>query len=153
MTLIQTQKAIQFPVILIGKSYWSGLIDWMDDAMLHKGHPKIDKTDLNLFVLTDSLKEAVGVIETAYPPDQGPPPPAAAMFETMTGEGTVAGHPSRTYDQAKPESPEPQRGKPAGGKKKRTTRKRTRKAATTKKKTTRKAGKASGKGSPGRGSR
>ena len=63
MTLIQTDKVEPFPVILIGRSFWRGLVDWMDRTMLHAGYGKIDRRDMTLFRVTDSLNQAVRIIE------------------------------------------------------------------------------------------
>jgi hypothetical protein len=110
MTLIQTGKSMRFPVVLIGRSYWSGLIDWIRDTMLGNGHPKIDPEDTELFTLTDSLEETVRVILEASPPEMGPPPPAALADQDSTGEGTLAGRPARAYDQAnRAHAPKPKR--------------------------------------------
>jgi uncharacterized protein (TIGR00730 family) len=110
MTLIQTGKSMRFPVVLIGRSYWSGLIDWIRDTMLGNGHPKIDPEDTELFTLTDSLEETVRVILEASPPEMGPPPPAALADQDSTGEGTLAGRPARAYDQAnRTHAPKPKR--------------------------------------------
>ena len=62
MTLIQTGKARRFPVILIGRSFWDGLEEWIDKIMLHKSYRKIDPEDMDQFVITDSLHEAMDVI-------------------------------------------------------------------------------------------
>lgn len=53
LTLIQTHKIKFFPVYLVGKSYWSGLIKWLEDTMLE--HKYIDEESLKLFTLTDDL--------------------------------------------------------------------------------------------------
>ncbi len=52
LTLIQTGKVHNFPVILFGSAYWQGLLDWLQTVMLAEG--KIGAADLNLMVLTDS---------------------------------------------------------------------------------------------------
>jgi len=63
MTLIQTGNAERFPVVLIGRSYWRGLRDWMHNALLpSRGYAKIDGDDEDLFVLTDSLVEAARIV-------------------------------------------------------------------------------------------
>lgn len=51
LTLIQTGKVQNFPVVLVGKSYWSGLIEWLRNTMLPEG--KISAPDLDLIYLTD----------------------------------------------------------------------------------------------------
>jgi uncharacterized protein (TIGR00730 family) len=62
LTLIQTGKVRHFPVVLVGRSYWSGLIDWMRDTMLVSG--TIADTDLNLFQVTDDPDEVIDIIRT-----------------------------------------------------------------------------------------
>ena len=64
LTLIQTKKIGKFPIVLVGKKYWKGLIDWIKDVMLREKN--IDKEDLNLFFLVDSAKEAVDKIDIFY---------------------------------------------------------------------------------------
>lgn len=70
MTLIQTAKADPFPVVLIGRRFWSGLSDWIEKSMLHTGYNKIDNHDMDRFYITDSLNEAVDVIVEAHALDQ-----------------------------------------------------------------------------------
>ncbi|MDP6633885.1 MAG: TIGR00730 family Rossman fold protein [Phycisphaerae bacterium] len=62
MTLIQTEKAARFPVVLIGRSFWRGMEEWIDKVMLHQSYQKISPEDMDQFVITDSLKEAMDVI-------------------------------------------------------------------------------------------
>jgi uncharacterized protein (TIGR00730 family) len=57
LTLIQTGKVRNFPVVLFGTKYWGGLIDWMRESMLQEG--KIAEGDLDLMILTDSVEETV----------------------------------------------------------------------------------------------
>ncbi len=61
LTLIQTGKTAQFPVVLMGTEYWSGLIEWLRGHMLGAGN--ISEADLSLFALTDDPAEAVQIIE------------------------------------------------------------------------------------------
>lgn len=63
LTLIQTGKIQDFPVILFGTEYWSGLLDWLRDTMLAGG--KIAPEDLDLLMLTDSPAEARDMIVEA----------------------------------------------------------------------------------------
>ena len=56
LTLIQTRKVHNFPVILFGSRYWSGLLDWMRDTMLAEG--KVSPADLDLLMVTDSPAES-----------------------------------------------------------------------------------------------
>jgi len=72
LTLIQTKKLHHFPVILVGKDYWKGLIDWISDATLAGG--KISKEDLELILSTDDPDEVVKVIVDCYEQGCADPP-------------------------------------------------------------------------------
>lgn len=65
LTLIQTQKIDRFPIVLVGKSYWIGLIDWIKEQMMQQ-ESNIEKHDLDLFTLVDSADEAANVIFDFY---------------------------------------------------------------------------------------
>jgi uncharacterized protein (TIGR00730 family) len=56
LTLIQTEKIDDFPVVLVGTSYWRGLLDWVGDRMVAEGN--IAPDDLDLMLLTDDPAEA-----------------------------------------------------------------------------------------------
>jgi len=60
LTLIQTQKISNFPVILFGSVYWSGLLTWLRETMLAEG--KISPGDLDLMVVSDSPEEVRDLI-------------------------------------------------------------------------------------------
>ena len=64
LTLIQTGKISQFPVILFGTHYWAGLLRWMRSRML--GERKIDAGDLELMTLTDDPQAAADTVAKAY---------------------------------------------------------------------------------------
>jgi len=64
MTLIQTERIHKFPVVLVGKDYWKGLIQWLESNLLQRCY--IEKKDLNLFNLTDEPEEAVELIRNFY---------------------------------------------------------------------------------------
>jgi len=64
LTLMQTGKIRKFPIVMFGKDYWGGLINWMKDTMIPAG--TIDKDDLNLFSITDDPEEVVRIIEENY---------------------------------------------------------------------------------------
>ena len=64
LTLIQTQKSTQFPVVLMGTSFWGGLIDWLKGPMLERGN--ISPENLDLFRLTDDPDEAADLIASFY---------------------------------------------------------------------------------------
>ncbi|TFG44374.1 MAG: TIGR00730 family Rossman fold protein [Bacteroidia bacterium] len=65
ITLIQTRKIGKFPIILVGKKYWSGLLRWINEEMLAEEH-NISPEDLNLFTLVDTADEAVDYIVNFY---------------------------------------------------------------------------------------
>ncbi|MBA2628394.1 MAG: TIGR00730 family Rossman fold protein [Gemmatimonadales bacterium] len=60
LTLIQTGKVKHFPVILFGRSYWQGLIDWLSDTVTRQG--KVSAPDLELFRITDDPQEAADIV-------------------------------------------------------------------------------------------
>ena len=64
LTLIQTGKVRNFPIILFGTQYWKGLLDWIKGVML--ADKKISPDDLKLLVLTDSVEEACKHIVDCY---------------------------------------------------------------------------------------
>jgi uncharacterized protein (TIGR00730 family) len=64
LTLIQTKKIHRFPVIMIGKEYWKGLLDWMNNTVKRLG--ALSENDFNLFTVTDDLDEAVTLIQEHY---------------------------------------------------------------------------------------
>jgi uncharacterized protein (TIGR00730 family) len=65
LTLIQTGKIAKFPIVLIGKEYWGGLIDWIKNHML-EAEKNINPDDLNLFRLVDTAEEAAEHIFRFY---------------------------------------------------------------------------------------
>ncbi len=60
ITLIQTKKISDFPVVLIGKEFWKNLIELLEDFVTQG---TISKDDLKLFILTDSVDEAIEHIQ------------------------------------------------------------------------------------------
>lgn len=64
ITLIQTGKIARFPIVLVGKDYWGGLIDWIKQTMLEAGN--ISPEDLNLYRMVDSAEEAAEHIFRFY---------------------------------------------------------------------------------------
>ena len=65
LTLIQTNKIGRFPIVLVGKEYWTGLVDWIKNTMLGM-ESNINKEDLELFHIVDDATEAVNVIDEFY---------------------------------------------------------------------------------------
>lgn len=64
LTLIQTKKSLRFPIVLVGKEYYKGLIDWLKETVLYNEY--ISDSDLCLFSLVDTAEEAVDVIDKFY---------------------------------------------------------------------------------------
>lgn len=65
LTLIQTGKVARFPIVLVGKDYWSGLMDWVKNTMLNVEN-NIKEDDLNLYRLVDTAEEATEHIFRFY---------------------------------------------------------------------------------------
>ncbi|MES2838105.1 MAG: TIGR00730 family Rossman fold protein [Bacteroidota bacterium] len=65
LTLVQTTKIAHFPVILVGKEFWGGLMDWIKNTLLEQEH-YISPDDLFLFKLVDTAEEAVQEIDEFY---------------------------------------------------------------------------------------
>jgi uncharacterized protein (TIGR00730 family) len=65
LTLIQTGKVARFPIVLVGKDYWSGLMDWVNNTMLQVEN-NIKEDDLNLYRLVDTAEEATEHIFRFY---------------------------------------------------------------------------------------
>lgn len=65
ITLVQTTKVAHFPIILVGKKYWVGLMEWVKSTMLEEER-NISPEDLNLFSIVDTADEAVKVINEFY---------------------------------------------------------------------------------------
>lgn len=63
LTLIQTRKIKNFPVILFGSEFWGGMLKWIEEVMLKEG--KISDADLALLHLTDSPSEVVEIINAS----------------------------------------------------------------------------------------
>ena len=63
LTLVQTHKVTKFPVILFGTAYWSGLLDWVRNTLVAEG--KASPGDLELISCTDSVEEAVKILEVS----------------------------------------------------------------------------------------
>jgi predicted Rossmann-fold nucleotide-binding protein len=64
LTLIQTGKIYQFPVVLFGRYYWAGLVRWLQARALREG--KIAATDIDLMMMTDDPEQAVKVVLEGY---------------------------------------------------------------------------------------
>ncbi len=64
VTLIQTEKIDPFPVVMVGRSYWQGLLSWIEETVLAQGC--IDAVDMKLFQVVDSAEEAMQIIYRHY---------------------------------------------------------------------------------------
>lgn len=60
LTLVQTHKVTEFPIVLVGTGYWQGLLDWLREAVVARGN--INEVDLELIQLVDDADEAVRVV-------------------------------------------------------------------------------------------
>lgn len=64
ITLIQTQKLVRFPIVIVGKKYWEGLFSWIQTTMLEEKN--ISREDLEIFTIVDTAEEAVKIIDDFY---------------------------------------------------------------------------------------
>ncbi|MDP2755578.1 MAG: TIGR00730 family Rossman fold protein [Nitrospirota bacterium] len=64
LNLIQTERIGKFPVVLMGKEYWQGILGWLNDTVLKIGN--INKQDMEIFKVTDNPKEVVKIIKNFY---------------------------------------------------------------------------------------
>jgi uncharacterized protein (TIGR00730 family) len=64
ITLVATGKITRFPIVLVGSSYWAGLLDWLKGRVLAEG--KIGPAELDLFTVADEPDEVVRIIKKAH---------------------------------------------------------------------------------------
>jgi uncharacterized protein (TIGR00730 family) len=83
LTLIQTGKIEHFPVVLIGRDYWRGLMNWVVSTVLEQG--KISPEDLDLATITDDLDEVVRVIVDRQQSREH-------MLDERLGQDLIRGH-------------------------------------------------------------
>jgi uncharacterized protein (TIGR00730 family) len=77
-TLVQTGRIPEFPLVLIGKRFWKGLLAWLQEQMLER-RKLISPGDLDLFTLVDNPEEAIEVI-LEYKRRVGPPDTVPTAF-------------------------------------------------------------------------
>jgi uncharacterized protein (TIGR00730 family) len=65
ITLIQTHKIGRFPIILVGRSFWEGLIDWIKKVLIEQ-EKNVSPEDLNLFKIVDTPQEVIAEIDAFY---------------------------------------------------------------------------------------
>ncbi len=66
LTLVQTHKVTSFPIVLLGRTYWGGLVDWLREAAVEMG--TISPGDVDLVHMTDDVEEAVEILDVATRP-------------------------------------------------------------------------------------
>lgn len=88
LTLIQTGKIYQFPVIMFGRHYWAGLIRWIQTRLVSEG--KVSPNDVDLMLLTDDPKEAVDWVVRAYAAQRRYADGDGAPGNGSTGNGAAA---------------------------------------------------------------
>jgi len=71
LTLIQTEKVTKFPVILVGRSYWKGLVGWIKDTLFKEKN--ISSDDIELFDVVDTVEEVMQCLERFYIKDNFKP--------------------------------------------------------------------------------
>jgi uncharacterized protein (TIGR00730 family) len=65
ITLIQTKKIGKFPIILVGREFWSGLLDWIQKVMIDK-YKNASPEDMNLIKVVDNEDEVVEILDNFY---------------------------------------------------------------------------------------
>lgn len=65
ITLIQTKKIAKFPIIMVGKDYWTGMKEWVEEKVLNEQHNISDK-DMDIFHIVDTTDEAINIIDEFY---------------------------------------------------------------------------------------
>ena len=89
LTLIQTGKVRNFPVVLFGTEYWAGLLAWMKESLLQEG--KISLEDLEMLFVTDSPTEAVAHVVDCQPQRSGVHPRRRQGDVTRAGDSPALG--------------------------------------------------------------
>ena len=99
LTLIQTGKIRDFPIVLFGSDYWGGLLDWVRSAMINEG--RASEADLGLISLTDSPAEARDLILASAREH-----PKSAGYEEQAREATrkALGRPTLPPNRGEPEA-------------------------------------------------
>jgi len=64
ITLVQTERVDPFPVILVGKEYWKGLISWIKNTLMVQG--TVEEKDMKLFSVVDKSQEVLSAINKFY---------------------------------------------------------------------------------------
>jgi uncharacterized protein (TIGR00730 family) len=101
LTLIQTGKVRHFPVVLVGRAYWAGLLDWIRGTLVARG--AVDAADLDLLLITDDPDEAVAMIQ-AHAPWSSTDGTEVAQRAGREEAAAEDGHPNKDGDREAPES-------------------------------------------------
>jgi uncharacterized protein (TIGR00730 family) len=64
LTLIQTKKIGRFPIVMVGKKYWKGLVDWIKKVLIEER--MVSPHDMDLFTVVDTPEDAVKAIDEFY---------------------------------------------------------------------------------------
>jgi len=64
LTLVATGKITKFPIVLVGREYWSGLLSWLKETMLLRGN--IGPAEFSLISVVDDPEEVVAIIRAAH---------------------------------------------------------------------------------------
>lgn len=105
LTLVQTRVVQNFPVVLFGREYWCGLLDWMEDVMVPNG--TILPSDLDLILITDHPAE---VVQWVFERTQQVRHPVSVSTDNLNGRGRATPQPSnrpRPFVPSPPGGPTP----------------------------------------------
>ena len=91
LTLIQTGKVRNFPVVLVGRDYWGGMMEWIQETMMGEG--KISPGDLDLLHITDDPAEVVAHVLDRYRMHNGHGPQRRSSGDEAEGDAGVDGEP------------------------------------------------------------
>ena len=69
LTLTQTKKVKQFPVILVGPEFWKGAMDWIENSLLKAGN--ISPEDTDLLTIEDDMENVVQIIQNFHKNNKG----------------------------------------------------------------------------------
>ncbi|MGL4178269.1 MAG: TIGR00730 family Rossman fold protein [Dermatophilaceae bacterium] len=83
VTLVQTEKVTSFPIVLVGRAYWSGLVDWLRETAVAAG--TIGAADLDLVTVTDDVNHAVASVRAADQAAHGVTEPSRRVIEPSPG--------------------------------------------------------------------
>ncbi len=69
LTLVQTKKVQQIPIVLFGSEFWQPLVDYLQKVLLEE-FGTVSQTDFDLFTLTDDIDEVLDIVKSAQPRQQ-----------------------------------------------------------------------------------